>query len=113
MKKGSRILIATNHTDSYFKKAKSNWIEYLSEPNPSKKSQEVILKFNNHKNQKIFSGKCFFHQPKLVIELLEKAGFTVIKQYETLASKEDRYNFPKMWIDEDKIPFHLIILAKK
>lgn len=113
MKKKGQILIATNHTDSYFKGAKSHWLEYLTEPDVSKGTQEVKLNFNNHENRAIFTGSCFFHTPEQISHILQEAGFEIVQNYEPLATEEDKSHFPHMWVDEDKIPFHLIVIAKK
>ena len=112
-KVGGRILIATNHTDSYFKKAKSRWLEYLSEPNVSKKTQEVSINFNNAQNERLFTGRCYFHTPDQVTKTLEKAGFQVTDTYAPLATKEDMSKFSHMWIDENKTPYHLIVIGTK
>jgi 2-polyprenyl-3-methyl-5-hydroxy-6-metoxy-1,4-benzoquinol methylase len=113
MKPNARIVIATNHADSFLKKANSNWIEYLSKPSISKETQEIKLNFKNHKGINIFSGKCFIHTPEKIISLLRKFGFNLILEQPLLALKKDKMNFSNMWIDEDKIPFHLLIIAKK
>jgi 2-polyprenyl-3-methyl-5-hydroxy-6-metoxy-1,4-benzoquinol methylase len=113
LKNGGRLVIATNHTDSYFKKAKSNWIIYKSQPDASKGTQEVELDFRDSKNQNIFSGRCFFHTKKTVIEKLRINHFKEIKSFDLLLLEEERANFCHMWIDEGRIPFHLITIAEK
>ncbi|MEK6888197.1 MAG: methyltransferase domain-containing protein [Candidatus Aenigmatarchaeota archaeon] len=112
-KLGGKLLIATNHTTSYFKKAKSKWIEYLTEPNTKLGTQKSVIYFNNSKGEHIYSGEIYFHTLKNITELLEAAGFLKIKFYEPLATKEDMKHYSKMWVDEGKIPFHLAVIAQK
>jgi len=113
IKDNGKLLIATNHTDSYFNHAKSNWLEYLSEPNPSLETQKMSLNFNNHLGQKLYTGECYIHTPKKVIETLINNGFEISAINEPLATLFERVNYPHMWGDEYKVPYHLIVVAKK
>ncbi len=112
LKSGGLLLLTTNHADSYFKNARSDWIKFLSKPK-NIDSQASKIDFYTPDKKKAFSGKAFIHKPSLIKKLLEKRGYSVVKIYEPLATKKDMKHFPKMWVDEDKIPFHIAFLAKK
>jgi len=109
LKTGGLLFIQTNHPDSYFKKAKSNWLQYIS----YSFSSRISIKFRNSKWQVISEGDINLHTKQKIIKLLKISGFRIKKIYEPLATKEDLKNFPHMWIDEDKIPFHLALIAER
>lgn len=108
-----KLLVATNHTDSFFKKAKSPWLDYLTEPDPTLDTQKLRLYFNHPNGQRLFTGECYFHTPRRVIQSMENAGFEIIAKYEPLATEEDMKQHPHMWKDEVKIPYHLTVVGKK
>ena len=113
LKKEGMLLLTTNHTRSYFENGKSNWLEFLTKPNPSLGSQKFKINFYTPNKQKAFTGEAWIHTPEQIKSLLEMAGFGIKNIYEPLATKEDMKHFPKMWGDEAKIPYHLIIIAEK
>lgn len=113
LKPNGRLLLATNHTDSFFKKAKSNWLEYTSEPKLNEETQKVSLNFNNPEGKKLFTGECYIHTPNRIEKTLNKAGFKIISKFEPLATKEILLQYTSMWGDERKIPYHLIVIAQK
>ena len=111
LKSGGKLFIQTNHTDSFFKKAKSGWLEYLSDPDTN--PEKALLNFNNSKGEVLFHGEVYLHSPKRIKQALIKSGFKILKSYEPLATKNDMKNFPEMWGDEHRVPFHLVLVAEK
>ncbi len=113
LKGGGMLLLTTNHTRSYFENGKSNWLEFLTKPNPSLGSQKFKINFYTPDKQKAFTGEAWIHTPEQIKSLLERSGFKIKNIYEPLATKEDLKHFPEMWGDENKIPYHLIIIGEK
>ena len=113
LKVGGILLLTTNHTRSYFEKAKSNWLGFLTKPDPKSGSQKFKLNFYTPNKQKAFTGEAWIHTPEQIKKILKKSGFQIKSIYRPLASKDDMKHVPEMWIDEDKIPFHLVIIAEK
>ncbi|MDP3986942.1 MAG: class I SAM-dependent methyltransferase [Nanoarchaeota archaeon] len=107
------LLIATNHTDSYFKRAKSHWLEYLTEPDPRLDTQKLILNFNHPNEERLFTGECYIHTQRRIKEAMQKAGFKVTGEYAPLATRQEMKKHSHMWGNEDKIPYHLIVMGKK
>jgi len=110
---GGTLLLTTNHTDSYFQRAQSNWIVFTSDPDPSLPTQQGSVNFYTPDGGFAFSGPCYFHTPEQLKNALMAAGLEHISEYAPLASDEDRTHFPIMWIDEARIPFHIAVKAIK
>jgi ubiquinone/menaquinone biosynthesis C-methylase UbiE len=113
IKPDGRLLIATNHTDSFFKKAESHWLKYLTEPDLNLDTQRGRLDFIHPNGEKLFTGECYFHTPQRIEEAIQKAGFKIIDKYEPLATKKDMQKYSHMWGDENKVPYHLVVICKK
>lgn len=113
IKPGGRLMVATNHTRSFFEKGKSNWIEYVGEPDLNAKTQKVHINFYTPEHVPCFEGEIYFHTPEQISIQLQKAGFAEVKMHEPLASVKDMNNSSHMWIDEERIPFHLVVVAQK
>ncbi|MBI4163494.1 MAG: class I SAM-dependent methyltransferase [Candidatus Aenigmarchaeota archaeon] len=112
LRKGGTILLTTNHTRSYFEKAKSRWLEFLTEPNTKLGSQKFNLNFYTPDKQKAFSGEAWIHTPEQIKKILTESGFQISHVYQPLA-KEEMKHHPEMWGDEDKIPYHLAVVGVK
>ena len=113
LKDEGMLILATNHTRSYFEHAKSNWLEFLTKPNNRSGTQKFIINFYTPDKQKAFTGEAWIHTPEQIKSLLVKSGFRIKSIYEPLATKDDMEHFPEMWGDEDKTPYHFICIAEK
>lgn len=113
LKQQGIMILTTNHTRSYFEGTKSGWIEFLTKPDLNLGSQKFKLNFYTPDKQKAFTGEAWIHTPEQIKILLEKSGFKIRNIYEPLATKDDMKHFPEMWGDENKMPYHLIIVAEK
>ena len=113
IKNGGVLLVATNHMESYIKKAKSKWVEFTTEPEATKETQCVGLKFRNHECEDLFNGKYFFYSENQVKKALIKGGINPIRVEAPLATESDLNHFPHMWGDEKSVPYHLVVIGQK
>ena len=88
-------------------------MHYLGEPNTRLPTQKVMISFNHPSGEKLFEGTVYFHTPERIEEAMRKAGFAVTTRHEPLATKEYMRHHPQMWGDEDKIPYHLVVIGTK
>lgn len=113
LKKDGILIMTTNHTRAYFEKAKSNWIEFLSEPDPDLPTQRFEINFFTPDRKKAFTGEAWIHTPQKLIDSVRVAGFKSEQVYEPLATGDMMKHFPDMWVDENRIPFHIAVIAQK
>jgi ubiquinone/menaquinone biosynthesis C-methylase UbiE len=112
LKKGGEFILAIPHPFLYVLKPKTNWVKFLYNKFNYFDSTTVKIRLFD-KNKKGFSTDVYHNTLYHFINSLLNVGFQLIKILETRPSKKDLKTYPYMWGEENRVPFYLIIKAKK
>ncbi|MBI4452516.1 class I SAM-dependent methyltransferase [Candidatus Woesearchaeota archaeon] len=108
-----KLLVTNLHTDAYFKRAKSNWVILTSELDSKLDTQQGSLDFYTPDKRLAFSGPTYFHTPLQIKKAISAANLEIREEHAPLASQEDIKHFPRMWVDEVRIPFYYAVIGVK
>lgn len=112
LKDEGTFILAVPHPFKYiFKPSKTVWIEFDdSNSDYWKEKNNIRLRTGDGRS---FDIEAYNHTVGDYMNALLKNGFCIQEICEPKATKKDLETFPEMWGEEDRIPFYLIIKAKK
>lgn len=113
LKKKGVFILSLPHPFEMFYRPKTNWVRYLDGKIGNYWKEERIKKELYKSSKETCIVNNYSKRFSTLINLLIESGFMVDKVLEPMPTKKDLSTCPKLWGEEKKFPFYLIIRCLK